>query len=72
MPESSIIRIVSVLVVMLVFGLGWYGIALARLKHAGVEGSAAKAKAAEQAKRCALIGVFLYLVAMLAPGSLIF
>lgn len=70
MPESPIIRFISVLVVMLVFGLGWYGIALAHLKRAGIEESAAESKAAEQAKRSSLVAVFLYMVFMLSIAGL--
>ncbi len=70
MPESPIIRFLSVLVVMLVCGLAWYGIALAQFKRAGMEASAARAKAAEQAKRSSLVAVFLYLVFMVSLAGL--
>ena len=37
MAMSSILRLISVLVVMLVVGLGWFGIGSWRLKRKGVE-----------------------------------
>ena len=72
MPGSSLIRLASVLVVMLVFGYAWYGLALALLKRAGLEQSAAKAKAkaAGQARHCSLIAAFLYMVAMVSVAGL--
>jgi hypothetical protein len=70
MPGSSLIRLGSVLVVMLVFGYACYGLALAKLKRAGLENSSAKAKAAAQARHCSLIAAFLYMVAMVSVAGL--
>lgn len=70
MPESSMIRLASVSVVMLVFGYAWYWMSLALLKRAGLEQSAAKAKAAGQARHCSLIAAFLYMVAMVSVAGL--
>ncbi len=66
MTENSIIRGLSVIIVMLIFGFGWYAMALSRLKHAGVEASAAKSKASGQAKYVSLIAVFIYLISMVS------
>ncbi len=70
MPENSILRGTSVLVVMLVAGLVWYGIDLTRLKRAGVEEAKAKAKAGERARVCSLIAGFLYMLSMVSIASL--
>jgi len=70
MPENSIIRAASVIIVMLVFGFGWYAIALSRLKGAGVEAAAAKIKASTQAKYVALLAAFLYLLSMISIARL--
>ncbi len=66
MPENSLIRAFSVLAVMLVFGLGWYGIARSRLGN----DPAAKARAAGQAKYVSLVAAFLYLIGMVSIASL--
>lgn len=71
MPESSMIRLMSVLLVMLVAGFSWYWIALARLKRAGSEDAAAKSKAAKQAGFCSQIAAFLYMVAMVSVAGLL-
>ncbi len=70
MPENSIIRFISVVVVMLVFGFGWYGIALTRLKRAGIEAAEAQSKAATQAKYVSLLAVFIYLISMVSIAGL--
>lgn len=66
MPESPVIRSLSVLAVMLLFGTGWYGIALAKLKRAGMAAPAARSKAAAQARHVSLVAAFLYLVFMVS------
>lgn len=63
------IRLASVLTVMLVFGFGWYWMALAMLKRMGLEQSAARSKAAGQARQCSIIAAFLYMVAMVSVAG---
>ncbi len=66
MPESSIIRAISVIAVMLVVGFGWFPIALSRLKKKGVEEAAARSQAKLQAKKFSMMAAFLYMVFMLS------
>lgn len=70
MFESSIIRFISVLVVMLVVGFGWYAIDSSRLRKKGVEESEAKAQAKLQARKSSVIAAFLYMVAMVSIAGL--
>ncbi len=67
---DSLVRIVSVLVVILVVGLPWYRISLSRLTRAGVEEAKAKPKAAQRAKTSSLVAAFLYMVAMVSVAGL--
>ncbi len=67
---DSLLRIVSVLVVILVVGLVWYRISLSRLTRAGVEESKATPRAAQQAKKSSLVAAFLYMVAMVSVAGL--
>jgi hypothetical protein len=66
MPESSLIRAISVVVVMLIIGYGWFPIGFSRLKKKGTEESAARKQAKLQAKKYSIIGAFLYMVFMLS------
>ena len=70
MPESSIIRFLSVMAVMLVVGFGWFQIGLARLKKQGVDESAARTQAKQEAKKYSIIAAFLYMVAMVSVAGL--
>ena len=70
MFESSVIRFISVLAVMLVVGLGWFRIGTSRLKRAGTEESRARSQAAIQAKKYSVIAAFLYMVAMVSIAGL--
>jgi ABC-type uncharacterized transport system YnjBCD permease subunit len=67
---DSVLRIVSVLVVILVVGLVWFRVSLSRLRRNGTEESDARPKAAQQAKRSALIAAFLYMVGMVSVAGL--
>ena len=70
MAMSSILRLISVLVVMLVVGLGWFGIGSWRLKRKGVEQAEASSQASKEAKKYSLIAAFLYMVAMVSVAGL--
>ncbi len=70
MPESSVIRFISVLVVMLIAALIGYGFTLLRLGRKGVDPQEARSVAKRQARWFALIGVFLYLLSMVSIASL--
>lgn len=70
MFDSSVVRFLSLLVVMLVVGFGRYGVASARLRKRGVEESAAKSQAKLTAKKYSLIAAFLYMVAMVSVAGL--
>ena len=66
MPESSLIRFLSVLVVMLAVGFGWFPIGLSRLKGKGVEEVAARNQAKLEAKKYSMMAAFVYMVFMLS------
>jgi len=66
MPESSIIRAISVIVVMLVVGFGWFPIGFSRLKKKGVEEDAARKQAKLEAKKYSILGAFFYMIFMLS------
>ena len=70
MPENSIIRLISVLVVMLISSLIGYGFAPLRLKGKGWDPAEIQTKAKVQARYFALFGVFIYLVGMVSVASL--
>ncbi len=70
MFESSIVRMVSVIVVMLVVGFGWYKITASRLKRRGVEESQAITQAKSQARTASVVAAFLYMVAMVSIAGL--
>ena len=70
MPENSIVRFVSVIAVMLIFGFGWYGISLSRFKKQGMDEAAAKQKAGLQARLCAILAVFIFLLSMISIASI--
>ena len=70
MPESSIIRLLSVVAVMLVVGFGWFQFGFSRLKQKGVEEAAAKKQATQEAKKYSVIAAFLYMVAMVSVAGL--
>lgn len=67
---NSVLRLISVLVVMAVVGLLAYTIGVAGLRKRGAEESAARSRAREQAKRYSLIAAFLYMVAMVSVAGL--
>lgn len=64
--ESSIWRLISVIVVILVIMYAWYPIALSRMLKKGIEEKKAKEQAKIQARKYSLIGVFLYMVFMVS------
>ena len=66
MPESSIIRGITVIVVMLIVGFGWFPIGLSRLKKKGVEEAAARSQAKLEAKKFSMIAAFLYMLFMIS------
>ncbi len=70
MAMSSILRLISVLVVMLVVGLGWFRIGSSRLKKRGVAEAEARSQAEKEAKKFSLIAAFLYMVAMVSVAGL--
>jgi amino acid transporter len=70
MPESSIIRLISVVAVMLIVGYIWFPIGLSRLKKKGVEESAARKQAKLEARKYSIIAAFLYMVAMVSVAGL--
>ena len=68
--ESSIWRLISVIVVILVIMYGWYPIALSRAKKKGLQEEKAKQQAKLEARKYSLIGVFLYMVFMVSVVGL--
>lgn len=70
MPENSIIRMVSVLVVMVVVGFISFSLGVSRLKKKGTEEAAARKQAGLQAKKHSVIAGFLYMVFMVSLVSL--
>lgn len=70
MFDNSVIRIVSVLVVMAVVGFGWYIPASQRLKKTGSDDKKARSQVELQAKKYSLIAAFLYMVAMVSVAGL--
>lgn len=70
MPESSIIRLLSVVAVMLVVGYGWFPISFSRLKKKGVDEPAAKKQAKLAASKYSVVAAFLYMVAMVSVAGL--
>ena len=70
MSMNSVLRLISVLVVMAVVGLLGYTIGVSRLRKKGTEEAAARSQAKEQAKRYSLIAAFLYMVAMVSVAGL--
>ena len=70
MFDNSIVRLISVLVVMAVVGLGWYIPASRRLKRAGKDDQKSLSQVQLQAKKYSLIAAFLYMVAMVSVAGL--
>ncbi len=70
MFESSIVRIVVVLLLMLLVGFGRYGIGYAGLRKRVDESPAAKKQLRQSAKKYSLITAFLYMVAMVSVAGL--
>ena len=70
MAMSSVVRLISVLVVMLIVGLGWFKIGSSRLKGRGVEEAEAGSRAKQEARKFSLIAAFLYMVAMVSVAGL--
>ena len=70
MPESTIIRILSVLVVMGVVGFVSFPLMFSRLKKKGVEETAARKQAMLRAKTHSVVAGFLYMVFMVSAVSL--
>lgn len=75
MLESSIVRILTVLVVMLVVGLIRYGIGYPRLPKAGEDEASGKARAKERkqlvyvSRKYAVVSAFVYMVAMVSVAG---
>ncbi len=67
---NSLLRMISVIVVLLVVGVGWSKIGTARLKKKGIEESKARSEASVQAKKYSIIAAFLYMVAMVSVAGL--
>ena len=70
MFDSSVIRFISLIIVMLAAGLSWYVIDLSRLKKKGMDKSEAVSKAGKGAKISALVAAFLYMVSMVSVAGL--
>ncbi|TVR57453.1 MAG: hypothetical protein EA426_12175 [Spirochaetaceae bacterium] len=70
MALNSVLRLISVLVVMLVIGFGWYGVTLSRLKKKGIEPAKAVPQAKLVARKASLIAAFVYMVAMVSVAGL--
>ncbi|MFP4430988.1 MAG: hypothetical protein ACLFPV_07045 [Spirochaetaceae bacterium] len=70
MFDSSLVRFLTLLAVMLVVGFGRYAIAAARLRKRGEEDAKAKSQAKQSAKKYSLIAAFLYMVAMVSVAGL--
>lgn len=71
MFDNSLIRFLSLLLVMVVVGFAGYGIRYSRLRKRGVEDPAAKSQAKQSAKKYSLIAAFLYMVAMVSVAGLV-
>ncbi|TVR06148.1 MAG: hypothetical protein EA403_01155 [Spirochaetaceae bacterium] len=67
---NSLIRGTSVIVIMLIVGLGWSKIGAARLRKRGVAEAEAKSQASAQAKKFSIIAAFLYMVSMVSIAGL--
>ncbi len=70
MPENTIIRILSVLLVMGVVGFVSFPLMVSRLKKKGVEEAAARKQAMLRAKTHSVVAAFLYMVFMVSLVSL--
>ena len=70
MFDSWVVRLISVVLVMLIVGFGWFKIGFARLKKKGLEEAQARSKAEMQAKKSSVIAAFLYMVAMVSIAGL--
>ncbi len=70
MPENSMIRFISVLVVLGISGLIGYIFTKLRLRGKGLDAAEVQTKATTQARYFALLGVFIYLVGMVSIASL--
>ncbi len=70
MFESSILRILSVLLVMLVVGFVRYGLGIGKLRKSESPDEKAKAKLVLSAKKTAVIAAFFYMVAMVSVVGL--
>lgn len=68
--DSSIVRILSVLLVMLLIGSVRYGIGYARLRRSESLDKASKSALMKGAQKTSLIGAFLYMVAMVSVAGL--
>lgn len=69
MPENSLIRFISVMIVLAVSGLVGYVQAKLRLRGKGLDDAEVQTKAQTQARYFALLGVFIYLVGMVSIAS---
>ena len=70
MSDSSLVRVLSLVVVMVVVGYARYGIGLARLNKQGVDEGEGETQEALTAKKWALVAAFLYMVGMLSVAGL--
>jgi len=66
MPENSIIRALSVILIMLIVGFTWFPIRLAWLKKKGIEEDIAKKQASKEARVSAILAAFIYMVFMVS------
>ncbi len=69
MPENSMIRFISVMLVMALSSLIGYGVTKLRLRDKGLDGAEVQARAKTQARYFAVLGVFIYLVGMVSIAS---
>ena len=65
MSEFAALRVLSLAVVMLVVGMGWFKIGTGRLKKEGVDESQARSRAKKQAVKYSIILSAFYMVLFL-------
>jgi len=69
MPENSIIRFISVMIVMAISSLIGYVFTKLRLRGQDLDAAEVQTRAKTQARYFALLGVFIYLVGMVSIAS---
>lgn len=70
MFDSSLVRFLSLVLVMIIVGYARYGIGYARLKKQGSVEPAAKKQLSLTSKKYSLVAAFLYMVAMVSVAGL--